>query len=209
MVDKQEGVKKMVRVRAEERRQELIAAASAIIAERGVDELRTREVAAHVGITHASLHYHFPSKTDLIRAVLDDVIGRQIVQPVINHDGPVTAAQRLRALLSTLTNADGQEPQHVVVLKELHRYADRDNAARALLEPWLAGWRVFLVDLLATGQREGDFRADLDPAATASVIMLVILGLRLGGVLAPEADQALADQIHQLLAPPSAAGLCP
>jgi AcrR family transcriptional regulator len=192
----------MVRVRAEERRRELIAVAAAIIAERGVDELRTREVAAQVSITHASLHYHFPSKTDLIRAVLDDVIGRQIVQPAVGHERSRTAAQRLRALLSTFTDTDGQEPQHVVVLKELHRYADRDDAARASLEPWFAGWRVFLVDLLATGQREGDFRADLDPAATASLIMLVILGLRLGGVLAPAADQALMDQIHRLLAPP-------
>src|SRR5437870_12049688 len=62
--------------RSERRRQELVQAAFNQIAERGFEGLRTREVAAEVGVNIATLHYYFPTKEALIRAVLDHAMGR-------------------------------------------------------------------------------------------------------------------------------------
>lgn len=45
---------------APNRRQELIWAAFKQIAERGFEGLRTRDVAAEVGVKVATLHYYFP-----------------------------------------------------------------------------------------------------------------------------------------------------
>jgi TetR/AcrR family transcriptional regulator, regulator of cefoperazone and chloramphenicol sensitivity len=188
----------VVRASSVRRREDLVAAATALIAERGVDGLRTRDAAARVGITHASLHYHFPTKDDLIRAVLNHVIGERMVSPLVTDES--SATERLRGLLGGIGRQTRTEPAHVLVLKELHHYADRDDAARELLAPWFRRWREFLVGLVAAGQAAGEFDRGLDPEATASLLMLVILGLRLGGQLAPDLDNTVVDQLTSLLA---------
>src|SRR5882724_3741618 len=60
----------------EDRRQALVQAAFNLIAEHGFEGLRTREVAAEVGVNIATLHYYFPTKESLIQAVLDHAMGR-------------------------------------------------------------------------------------------------------------------------------------
>src|SRR6266480_4421461 len=52
----------VVRSRKEGREQALVQAAFNQIAERGFEGLRTREVAAGVGLNIATLHYYFPTK---------------------------------------------------------------------------------------------------------------------------------------------------
>lgn len=170
-----------------------------IIAARGVDQLRTREVAATVGITHASLHYHFPTKMDLIRSVLEEVIGRQIVAPAVSRNTDRPAAQRLRLLLTHLAGQVTHEPEHVIVLRELHRFADQDEAARAALEPYFRGWRRFLVELFMAGRADGSLGPLVDPQAASSLVVLIVLGMRLGGSLAPPVSPAVIDQLIALL----------
>ncbi|TMG42173.1 MAG: helix-turn-helix transcriptional regulator, partial [Chloroflexi bacterium] len=50
----------------EDRHEALVQAAFNQIAERGFEGLRTREVAAEVGVNIATLHYYFPTKEALI-----------------------------------------------------------------------------------------------------------------------------------------------
>ncbi len=52
-----------------DRRREIAAAARSLIAERGFEGLRTRDIAARVGINVATLHYHVPTKEALIGLV--------------------------------------------------------------------------------------------------------------------------------------------
>src|SRR5689334_13927917 len=61
---------------APNRREELVQAAFKQIAERGFEGLRTRDVSAEVGVNVATLHYYFPTKEALIKAVLDQAMAR-------------------------------------------------------------------------------------------------------------------------------------
>ena len=61
---------------SEKRRRELVHAAYKQIAEGGFEGLRTREVAAEVGVNIATLHYYFPTKESLIGDVLEYAMGR-------------------------------------------------------------------------------------------------------------------------------------
>jgi len=58
----------------QERRRQLISVASRLIAERGMESLRTRDIAAAAKINIATLHYHFPTKEALVQAVIADLI---------------------------------------------------------------------------------------------------------------------------------------
>jgi hypothetical protein len=75
----------------------------------------------------------------------------------------------------------------------------RDPALAGLLRQLDAGWRGYLISLLERGIREGVFRPDLDPAATAAAIMVRIKGLGLQAMA--EADAAALDRlVSQLVA---------
>jgi AcrR family transcriptional regulator len=54
-----------------------VLAAFSQIAEHGFEGLRTRDVAAEVGVNIATLHYYFPTKESLIRGVLEHAMGRR------------------------------------------------------------------------------------------------------------------------------------
>ena len=75
---------------APDRRQALVAAAYRQIADVGFEGLRTREVAAAVGINVATLHYYFPSKEILIRDVLKHAMERFRLREVeLRHGLPL------------------------------------------------------------------------------------------------------------------------
>src|SRR6266480_2488830 len=54
-----------------ERHHSLVLAAYDLIAEKGFEELRTRDVAMRAGVNIATLHYYFARKEDLIDGVVD------------------------------------------------------------------------------------------------------------------------------------------
>src|SRR5258708_299391 len=58
------------------RRHELVRATFAMIAKNGLEGLRTRDIADLVGVNIATLHYYFPTKESLIKAVLDQAMTR-------------------------------------------------------------------------------------------------------------------------------------
>lgn len=58
----------------EDRRQALVEAAFRCIAEKGFEGLRLRDVAAKVGIDHSTLHYHFPTKEDLVAGQIERLL---------------------------------------------------------------------------------------------------------------------------------------
>lgn len=56
--------------KSEQRRREIIEAAVEVFSESGFRDGALRDVADRAGITHAAIRYHFPTKVDLLEAVL-------------------------------------------------------------------------------------------------------------------------------------------
>lgn len=63
----------MAYVKASERRSQLVSAARAVLCRDGVSGTTLRAVATEAGVPLGTLHYVFPSKEQLITAVLEDV----------------------------------------------------------------------------------------------------------------------------------------
>lgn len=62
-----------LRLNANDRRSQILAAALDVFAERGFHGARTRDLAEKAGVSEALLFRHFPTKEDLIRAILESV----------------------------------------------------------------------------------------------------------------------------------------
>ena len=93
----------------------LVAAAFGVIAARGFEGLRTREVAASVGVNIATLHYYFPRKEDLIRGVVAHAMAR--FRSTLGGAG--SAEVQLRTHFVGLRRLARDEPALFAVMAEL------------------------------------------------------------------------------------------
>lgn len=162
----------------EDRRAELVRATYELIAENGLEELRTRDIAAKVGINIATLHYYFDTKEALVAAVVDHILElfRTIKAPQV--DDPSTLDE-LRHLFATQTHRRRVEPRLDFVVQEMMLRGRRDERVRARLEVMMLLWNGHVEAIIARGIRKGELSRDLDPAVAAGVVTSCMIGSNL------------------------------
>lgn len=190
----------------EQRRRALSRAAFDIVAERGFEGLRTRDVAARVGVNIATLHYHFATKEALVAGIADylaDEYATHRALPVSAPAGTPDVIIRLRQECADARYYRFDRPALQRVSLELRLRAERDPALRTVVEPLTAEWRRTLESILADGVFEGVFRANLDPSAAATVLMATLWGATsLLAVNADAFDAACSELERALLTEP-------
>ena len=157
---------------AEPRKEALVAAAYQILATRGFEGLRTREVAATVGVNIATLHYYFPHKEDLIRGV----VARAMQRFRGTLSGAGSAEDQLRAHFRGLRRLSRDEPELFTVMAELAIRGVRDASLRKIVGGTDDAWRAMLRTLLRRARDEGAVAPGLDPDGMAAVIVATLKG---------------------------------
>ena len=80
-------------------RQALIETAVKTIAQRGVDALSLRELAARAGVSPGAPYHHFPNRSDLLASIAEEGFTRLEAKLIAAHDAaPDDASARLEAL---------------------------------------------------------------------------------------------------------------
>ena len=167
------------------RRTELVIAAYRVIAERGFEGLRTREVAGAAGVNIATLHYYFPSKEDLIKGVVGYAMSR--FQTTLSSNG--SAIQRLRAHLQGLRRLSRDEPELFGVMGELMMRSARDPALGRIVAKTNEFWHGTLKEMLRAARADGDLPAEIEPDGMAAVIVATLKGVYLvPGNIGPNED---------------------
>jgi AcrR family transcriptional regulator len=165
-------IKRQVAIPSESRKEALVAAAYNVLATRGFEGLRTREVAASVGVNIATLHYYFPHKEDLIRGVVAYAMGR--FRGTLGGAG--SAEAQLRAHFLGLRRLSRDEPELFTVIAELAIRGVRDATLRKIVGGTDDAWRAMLRTLLRRAQDEGAVAAGVDPEGMAAVIVATLKG---------------------------------
>ena len=171
----------------EAQRAALVGAAYDLIAEKGLEGLRTRDVAKKARVNVATLHYYFATKEDLIRGVVN-VLREQLAYttsaPVqVGSRGPL---EELRQELADMQYQLQTIPKAFAVLFELHLRSLRDPAIGNIMQGMDASWRRHIEEYLAAGVQQGIFRADLDVGAAAAALMAVVKGAMLQLIFNPQ-----------------------
>ncbi|HLW01506.1 MAG TPA: TetR/AcrR family transcriptional regulator [Ktedonobacterales bacterium] len=172
----------------EAQRRALARAAYDLIAEKGFEGLRTRDVAERAGVNVATLHYYFKSKEDLIRGVvglLREYLSAPLLQP--GSRGPL---EELCRELADVQRQAREIPEVFIVLLELHLRSLRDPIIKAILQEMDVGWREHITAYLTAGVQQGIFRADLDVPAAASLLMAYVKGAMMQLIYNPQAFPA-------------------
>ncbi len=174
-----------------DRRQELAAAAYQQIARLGFEGLRTREVAAQVGVNVATLHYYFPSKETLIRAVLAHSMER--FRSTMPSGG--SPADQLRNHFDGIRRLTREEPELFAVMGELALRSTRDPAILELYQATNAIWRATVRGLLAKASKDGSLPGSRNPEAQASLVVAALMG---ACMIPPFDPERLRDTVTEL-----------
>ncbi len=143
------------------RRDELLALAATMFAERGLRATTVRDIADSAGILSGSLYHHFASKEEMVDEVLRnflDWLFERYQEIVATEPNPL---ERLKGLFMSSFEAIETRHAEVVIyqdeakrLSSQERFSYVDERNREQRKMW--------VDVLNQGIEEGYFRPDVD-----------------------------------------------
>ncbi len=197
-----DDAEKMRTAHREERRHSLVLATYQLIAEKGFEQLRTRDVAARAGVNISTLHYYFASKEDLIPGVVDHLLHEfSTVSPPLLEVKEATPFGQIRAQFLTTHDRFQGKPEIFIVLSELVLRSLRDASLRPALQRLDDGWHAYLRFLVMDGIRQGAFRADLNPEDMATKVIILIKGFFFHQITSPGVIdlQQLLNDVERLL----------
>lgn len=168
------------------RRAEIVSAVIELIAQEGAEGVTVRKAATAAGVSAGALAHYFESKDELLAAAFAEIVARGNYR--LRALSPDRDVEELlfQALLASLPLTRVRRIEARVWLAFLDRALVREEAG-ALLREVYAEWRRLIGEIVTRGQREGRFRADLDPGETATRLIAAVDGLTLQVVFDPAA----------------------
>jgi len=157
----------------EERPRQILLAAVEVFGEHGIAGAKLEEIAARAGVSKGTIYLYFPSKEDLFREVV-----RQLLVPAIAAverelvDGSaVEQLERYLRLQWAHFDRPGSSGWVRLVFTELHKHPD---LAEFYFHEAIAHSNKVLGNVIRRGIARGEFRA-LDPIVAISMIKAIVL----------------------------------
>ncbi|HXG20489.1 MAG TPA: TetR/AcrR family transcriptional regulator [Methylomirabilota bacterium] len=166
-------VPKVVRPRARrlspsERRAQLLTCALRVFARRGLGEARHAEIAKEAGVSVPTVFFYFPTRTDLVTAVLDEVERFYCDMADRVHGRDLPAPRLLLEHGVAFANSVDTHSDYARV------WLDWSTAIRDEVWPRYLRFQDYVVKVvertIRRGQREGDFAVDIDPEDNAHLM---------------------------------------
>jgi AcrR family transcriptional regulator len=135
----------------------ILKATLELIAELGVYEFRTEDVAARAGVGKGAIYRRYESKDELVTAAIAALVSEEIVVPDTGSTrGDLLLLMREAVELYRGSLAGRLMPNLIGAI------AQKPELARAVREGFLPGRRAALAEVLQRGVERGDLRPDLD-----------------------------------------------
>ncbi|MET7986650.1 MULTISPECIES: TetR/AcrR family transcriptional regulator [unclassified Streptomyces] len=139
-------------------REEVLAAAMEMIADRGLEKLTMAALGREVGMSSGHLLYYFRSKDELLLRTLEWSEGRLGAERGRLLAARGTARERLDAYVDLYVPDGHRDPHWTLWLEVWNHSQNADEAARERQAAIEGAWHRDLVALLAEGVSRGEFR---------------------------------------------------
>jgi TetR/AcrR family transcriptional repressor of nem operon len=154
-----------------------VAAASALMFDRGVAGTSTEDVRAAAGVSSSQLYHYFENKQQLVRAVIahqtEAVLDAQ--QPLLGRLDSLAALKAWRDLIVDLQR-QRQCAGGCPIGSLASEMADADPEARQDLAAGFARWESAIRDGLAAMRDRGELREEADPERLALATLTALQG---------------------------------
>lgn len=175
----------------DERRMEILSAATRVFARKGYAAARIEDVALEAGIAKGTVYIYFGSRAEILVAAFEAFEEELLagVRAVLERDEPALA--RLRAMVLTILTGLDAEPELSRVVLDFwaagtYEGGKAEGKAGIDFGRIYAEYREILGGLIEEAKSEGSVRVDA-PGATPAVIVGTIEGVVLQWIVAPDA----------------------
>ena len=162
--------------RKEARPQELLDAALALFAEKGFAATRSEEVAARAGVSKGTLYLYYPSKEELLKAVISQRLSSQIAEGAAQaeaFDG--STVDLLKDVFKTWWQHVFDSPTSAVfklVITEVRNFPD---IAQFYVHEVVEPGKQLIGRILERGIARGEFRSVDVPSAVLSLLLPMVM----------------------------------
>jgi AcrR family transcriptional regulator len=155
------------------RRPELLAAAAAVIRQRGLENARVADVADAAGTSAPSVLYYFASKAELLKEALTSAEERFYEDLALELEEIESAGERLLRIVET---GAGEGDYDAALWMELWARALRDGELAATRAELDGRWRRTIAEVVRYGQERREF-GPADPEEFAVLLASLLDGL--------------------------------
>jgi len=162
--------------RGEETRRRILAEAADAFADRGYGSTSLNDLVRSTGLTKGAFYFHFASKEELALEVFRSKHEEWHGKVLAALEEEDRAIDQLVAVMRTVTELIEADPSARCV----GRLADelsREPQLASIVSGQFEAWVELSTELLRRAQKEGDVRADLDPAEVSEVAVAGFIGL--------------------------------
>ena len=152
---------------------QILDQATRLFAARGFVGASLRDIARAVGIRKPSLLYHFPSKDELRRGVLTQMLAHwnETVPRLLK--AATSGQEQFEAVTGETVKFFVEDPDRARLL--LREMLDRPEEMRPLVEEHVKPWTSMMTSYIRKGRDQGRVHTDIDPEAyVAHMINLVV-----------------------------------
>ena len=172
------------------RREQIVEAAVAVIAEQGLQNLSLSEIQNKVGMARGQLTYYFKTKEDILLAVFDHLLEMICHQHGVSEEKPFPAASWFEAvgillemiLCKTPLHPEFHALHHTFVAQTSHRADFRQRIARLYED-----WRNHMAGHLSEDLKLRPAVRPVSPRALATMVQAIFHGLAMQNAADPEA----------------------
>lgn len=173
--------------KGDETRQQLLHATVELMAELGIDRVRTRAIAERAGVNPALVHYHFGSVSALVLEAAQDSLLRTLGPSLEAFQSGATVRDSIRAILVWL-DRHGSETPGSTILAEAMVKATRNPAFRKWATQASRRFRTVIEERLQVARDAGELDPEQDLGATAVVLAAALDGLLFHRLVDPRLD---------------------
>jgi TetR/AcrR family transcriptional regulator, fatty acid metabolism regulator protein len=173
---------------ADAKRQLILDAAVRVFARQGYDSSRVGDIAREAGVAYGLVYHYFGSKDAVLEAVFREQWGRLLAAVALAEATGETAPEQLELVVKIVLRAWRDDPDLVrLLVREITRSPHISDELDEIGQAFASLQRI-----IARGQAEGTFRADLDPQIAAWMLYGGLEEVLTGWVLGQLPDTAQA-----------------
>lgn len=158
----------------QQREQLILQAAEEVLAEQGYDATSMEEIASRVGISRAAIYLHFPSKEDLVFAVLERGIRTSVGRLEALLAEPTSPREKVEALIQRTYRSMAQPSSRAfATIAQSPAFFGKVAEKRVTMHELWSPSQMLLTRLIEEGKRCGDF----DPEMPTALMVTMLTGL--------------------------------
>ncbi len=153
-------------VAQEEKRRRILEAAVRAFARKGYHACRVGEIASEAGVAYGLVYHYFTSKEEILETIFRDTWSQMLSAiEAVEEDG-VPAAEQLRKVAAIVLRTWKRDPDLVrVLVREVTRSPHIQREVGEIEHAYAALERI-----VERGQKNGEFRDDVEPRLAALIL---------------------------------------